>query len=49
MRTQLDSLRIVNAAQDEYRRAVLLKFVDLRRNSTMVVGWKSSRREQFRQ
>jgi len=44
MRAQLDSLRIVNAAQGVHRRTVLLKFVDLRRNSTMVVEWKSFRR-----
>jgi len=44
MRTQLDSLRIVNAAQGERGRTVLFKFVDLHRNSTVVLGWKSSRR-----
>jgi hypothetical protein len=37
------SCRITNPARGEYRRAVLLKNVDLRRNSTVGGGWKSSR------
>lgn len=44
MRTQLDFLHIVNAVQGEHRPTVLLKYVDLRRTSTKVVGWKSSRK-----
>lgn len=43
MRTELDFLCIVSAVQGEHGRTVLLKFVDLRRNSAKVVEWKSSR------
>ena len=43
MRAQTDSLRIINEARGEQRRAGLLKTVGLSRNSTMVVGWKFPR------